>query len=147
MTATPETFIGTWRLLSWVITDGEGKKTEPMGPAPWGLLTYAADGYMFAMLGADPSTRARFAGSDPLAGTPEEAQRAMSTCHSYCGRWRIDGDSLVHTVEGALWPNMVGTEQVRHYRFDGDRVILKTPPMTRKGASGIAELTWTRVKA
>ncbi len=147
MTATPETFIGTWRLLSWVITDDAGRKTEPMGPAPWGLLTYAADGYMFAMLGAEPTTRARFAGSDPLAGTPEEAHRAMSTCHSYCGRWRIDGDSLVHTVEGALWPNMVGTQQVRHYRFDGDRVILKTPPMTRKGASGIAELTWTRVQA
>jgi hypothetical protein len=25
--------------------------------------------------------------------------------------------------------------------------VLKTPPMTRKGASGIAELTWTRVRA
>lgn len=114
-----------------------------MGPEVTGLLTYTQDGYMFAMLAAPD--RAPFAGPDPLGGSPEEAHRAMSTCHSYCGRWRLDGDSVVHTVEMALYPNMVGTEQVRHFRFEGDRVTLRTPPMTRKGASGIAELVWRRV--
>lgn len=146
MSATPDQFIGTWQLVKWIIVDGD-KVTEPMGPAPWGLITYAADGYMFAMLGAQPSTRAKFAGSDPLGGSPEEAHRAMSTVHSYCGTWKIEGDAVVHTVEGALWPNMVGTRQVRHYRFEGDHVVLKTPPLTRKGASGIAELTWKRANA
>jgi len=144
MPAKPEQFVGTWRLLTWIITDGDGKVSEPMGPNPWGLLIYAADGYMTAMLGAQPATRQRFAGSDPLGGSPEETHRAMSTVHSYCGAWKIDGETVVHTVEGALWPNMVGTRQVRHYRFEGGKVVLKTPPMTRKGASGIAELTWTR---
>ena len=143
MTATPDQFIGTWRLLKWTITDG-AKVTEPMGPEPWGLLTYAADGYMFAMLGNQPATRARFAGSDPLGGSPEEAHRAMASVHSYCGTWKIEGDAVVHTVENALWPNMVGTRQVRHFRFADGKVMLKTPPLTRKGASGIAELTWTR---
>ena len=145
MTAKPEQFVGTWRLLSWTITDGDGKVSEPMGPTPWGLLIYSADGYMTAMLGAQPATRPRFAGSDPLGGSPEETHRAMSTVHSYCGAWKIDGETVVHTVEGALWPNMVGTRQVRHYRFEDGKVVLKTPPLTRKGTSGIAELTWRRV--
>ena len=144
MPATPDQLIGSWRLQRWVITDDAGSTTEPMGSNPWGLIIYAADGYMSAML-AMPG-RTPFAGNDPLGGSHEEAHRAMSTCHSYCGRWRIEGETVVHTVEMALWPNMVGTRQVRYYRLDGDRVILKTPPMTRKGASGIAELTWTRVR-
>jgi len=143
MPAKPEQLIGSWRLKKWILTDGNGRVTEPMGPNPWGLIIYAADGYMSAML-AMPD-RTPFAGNDPLGGSPEEAHRAMSSCHAYVGRWRIDGESVVHSVEMALWPNMVGTEQVRHYHLDGNRVILKTPPMTRKGASGIAELTWERV--
>jgi hypothetical protein len=139
-----EKLIGSWRLRRWILTDAAGTITQPMGPTPQGLLIYAADGWMSAML-ATPG-RDRFAGADPLGGTPEEAHRAMASCHAYCGRWRIEGESVVHTVELALYPNMVGTEQVRHFRFDGHHLALKTPPLTRKGASGIAELTWVRVK-
>ena len=119
-----------------------GTVREPMGSDIKGLIIYSADGWMSAMLGH--RERARFAGNDPLGGSAEEAHRAMSSLHAYAGRWKIEGETVVHSVEMALWPNMVGTQQVRHYRFAGDRVILKTPPMTRKGASGIAELTWTR---
>lgn len=144
MPAKPEQLIGSWRLKKWILTDGNGRVTEPMGPNPWGLIIYAADGYMSAML-AMPEARGRFAGNDPLGGSPEEAHRAMASCHAYVGRWRIDGERVVHDVEMALWPNMVGTSQVRYYRLDGHRIVLKTPPMTRKGASGVAELTWTRV--
>ncbi len=144
MAAKPEQFIGTWRLVSWYLDDGQGKRHMPMGPNPIGLLTYTADGFMFATLttpGREP-----FAVNDPLGGTPAECHKAMSTCHSYCGRYRIDGDSVVHTVEAALLPNMVGTEQRRFFTFsEGGKVVtLTTPPMIRKGASGKAELTWRR---
>jgi hypothetical protein len=142
MAAKPEQFIGTWRLVSWHLDDGAGKRHLPMGPNPIGLLTYTEDGFMFASL-MTPE-RERFAGADPLGGSAGECQAAMSTCHSYCGRYRLDGDSVVHTVELALYPNMIGTEQRRFYRFEGELLKLTTPPMTRKGASGTAELTWRR---
>lgn len=142
MTVTPEHLLGTWRLVSWVLTDSTGKQTTPAGPDPEGLLTYTADGFMFATLAA--KGREPFAGADPLGGTPDECQRAMATCHSYCGRYRLDGDTVVHAVEMALFPNMVGTEQRRFLRIDGDRIVLRTPPMTRKGSSGVAELVWRR---
>ena len=142
MAAKPEQFIGPWRLVSWFLNDDAGKRHMPMGPHPIGLLTYAADGYMFATL-MTPE-RQRFAGNDPLDGSAEECRHALSTCHSYCGRYRFEGDAVVHTVELAAFPNMVGSEQRRFYRFEGDLLKLTTPPMTRKGASGVAELTWKR---
>ena len=143
--AKPEQFIGTWRLVSWHLEDGAGKRHQPMGPNPIGLLTYTADGFMFATLMAPD--RARFAGEDPLGGSPAECQKALSTCHSYCGRYRLEADSVVHTVELAAFPNMVGTEQRRFFRFEGDLLKLTTPPMTRKGASGVATLVWKRASS
>jgi hypothetical protein len=146
MAAKAEQFIGTWRLVSWHLDDGAGKRSLPMGEDPIGLLTYTADGYMFATL-MTPG-RDNFTVNDPLGGSPAECQRAMSTCHSYSGRYRVDGDSVLHKVEVAILPNMVGTEQRRFYQFseDGAVVTLSTPPMIRKGASGKATLTWRRAK-
>ncbi|MBI1777387.1 MAG: lipocalin-like domain-containing protein [Proteobacteria bacterium] len=135
-------FMGTWRLVSWILDDGAGTRHEPMGPNPIGLLTYTSDGYMFGTLMAPG--REKFAGNDPLGGSEAECHKAMSTCHSYCGRYRLDGDSVVHSVELAVYPNMVGSEQRRFFRFEGELLKLRTPPMTRKGQSGIAELTWRR---
>ena len=140
--AKPEDFIGTWRLVSWFLEDSTGKRSMPMGPHPIGLLAYTADGFMFGTLMAPE--RKRFAGNDPLGGSAEETHAALSTCHSYCGRYRFEDGAVVHTVEAAAFPNMVGTEQRRFYRFEGDLLTLTTPPMTRKGASGIATLTWRR---
>ena len=142
MVDTAKRLIGTWRLESWSITDGDGKTTHPLGPDAKGLLTYTADGFMFAFLAAP--LRTPFAGNDPLGGSAAETHAAMSSCHGYCGTWQIVGETGVHAVEMALFPNMVGTQQVRFWRFDGERVVLRTPPMTRKGASGIAELVWSR---
>src|SRR4051812_30817019 len=116
--AKPEQFIGTWRLVSWTLEDGAGKRHQPMGAHPVGLLAYTADGYMFATLMMPE--RKRFAGADPLGGSAEEAQAALSSCHSYCGRYRFEDGAVVHTVEAAAFPNMVGTEQRRFYRFEGD---------------------------
>ena len=88
MPATPAQFVGTWRLLKWIITDEAGKVTEPMGSDIQGLLVYSADGWMTAMLGH--RERPRFAGNDPLGGTP--GALALAT----------DGALLTTLVDGAL---------------------------------------------
>ena len=38
---------------------------------------------------------------------------------AYTGRWWIDGEKFVTQVDGAWDPGWVGTEQVRHFVFDG----------------------------
>jgi hypothetical protein len=136
-----EHLVGTWRLESWYRIDGD-QRVPRFGPGATGLLTYTADGYMFAAL--QDGGRKPFAGPDPYGGTAEECKAAMATGHSYCGRWRIEGDAILHDVELSVFPNWVGSEQIRYFRFDGDRMILRTPPTTRRGSTGYAELTWRR---
>jgi hypothetical protein len=43
-----------------------------------------------------------------------------------------------------LCPNLLGSVQVRYFRFDGDDLVLTTPPLTRAGATGTAELVWRK---
>jgi hypothetical protein len=141
MTASAERLVGTWRLADWARVDADGKRTPPL-PGATGLITYTADGFMFATLtGPD---RAPFAGTDPMGGTAEEAHRAMSSGLSYCGRWRMDGDRLVHNVELSMFPNWVGAEMTRTCRFEGDRAIVTTPPITDNGKTFVFELALKR---
>ena len=105
-------------------------------------INYTADGFMFATL-MGPN-RAPFAGGDPMGGTAEETHRAMSTGLSYCGRWRMEGDRLFHNVELSMFPNWVGAEMTRTTRFDGDRAIVTTLPITDNGKTFVFELVLKR---
>ena len=140
---TESRLLGSWKLVSWQIPDADGKPFHPLGASAKGLLVYAPDGYMFAALSG--ASRPSFLGSDPLAPTAFEAMNAMRSYHTYCGRYRVEEDKVVHTVELCLHPNLVGTKQIRYYRFDDDRLILTTPPVTRAGITGTAELIWKKV--
>ena len=48
---------------------------------------------------------------------------------AYTGRWSIDGDKFVTQVDGAWDPSWVGTEQVRHFVFDGRTLSIRTAPL------------------
>ncbi|MBM3548613.1 MAG: lipocalin-like domain-containing protein [Alphaproteobacteria bacterium] len=134
--------VGTWRLESWDRVEDDGRRWPRFGSGFSGLLTYTADGFMFAAL--QDGNRKPFSGPDPYGGTAEECKAAMSTGHSYCGRWRLEGDAILHDVELSVFPNWVGSEQIRYVRFDGDRMVLRTPPTLRRGSTGYAELIWRR---
>jgi Lipocalin-like domain len=54
--ATPEQFVGTWRLVTMRADRGDGAPGEPYGPQPLGYITYTADGHMHAVL-MDPDRR------------------------------------------------------------------------------------------
>jgi hypothetical protein len=135
-------FLGSWKLVSWRISADGGEWRYPLGPDAKGLLVYAPDGYMFAALMA--TDRPDFLGSDPLAGSAYECLSAMRSYHTYCGRYRLKEDRVLHTVEMCLCPNLLGSVQTRYYRFDGNDLVLSTPPVTRAGATGTAELVWRK---
>src|SRR5581483_8851148 len=110
-----ERLLGSWTLMSWQIPGPDGAPHYPLGQNAEGLLVYAPDGYMFAAL-MTPG-RPGFLGADPLAGSDAECASAMHGYHTYCGRWRLETDRVIHTVTMALFPNMIGSEQVRFFRF------------------------------
>ena len=137
--------VGGWRLRSWVsIADG-GAEARPLGAAPDGLLAYTADSTMVGIM--VPGDRPRFATDDLTGGTVEEQAAAFATCIAYGGRYAVDGDTVIHTVETSLFPNWSGTEQRRRFALsdDGQTLTLTSPPIVLGGTRRIQRLTWSRV--
>jgi len=42
-------------------------------------------------------------------------------------------------------PNQVGTDLVRFVKLQGDRLVLRTPPMMDGGQQRVTELIWKRI--
>jgi hypothetical protein len=71
--------------------------------------------------------RKSFVSDDPKAGTPDEIVQAYDKFDAYCGTYTVDEEkgTVTHHVEGAKFPNWVGTEQVRYFELQGDRLQIK----------------------
>ena len=138
--------LGGWRLRSWVAIADDGSEARPMGDAPDGLLAYTPAGTMVGIMG--PGDRPRFAADDVTGGSPDEQARAFATFIAYGGRYRLDGDTVIHTVETSLFPNWIGTEQRRRWSLsdDGRTLTLVSPPLVLGGATRVQRLVWERVE-
>ena len=136
-------FSGTWRLLSYEVRSTAGETRYPWGQDPVGLLMYSDNGYVsVAMMGAN---RPRFGAKDIKKGTTEEKVAAVDTYISYCGRYEVQGDMVIHHVEVCLFPNWVGNDQIRTYEFDGNRLQLSTEPIVAGEKQLTGHLIWERV--
>ncbi len=138
------TIVGTWKLLSVTSIDDAGRvNAAPYGPRPTGLLTYTAYGRMAVVIAEDP--REPLSLDDKLAAPAEERARAFSTFSAYAGRYTFRGGKVIHHVEVASMPNWTHRDVVRLVQLEGDRLTLRTPPMSRGGAMLTLELVWQRV--
>jgi hypothetical protein len=90
------------------------------------------------------ANRPRFATGDILGGTTEEKVAAAESYVSYCGKYEIQGDKVIHHIEVSFFPNWIGVDQERIFGFDGDRLSLSTPPLLVGGAQQSAYLIWER---
>jgi hypothetical protein len=136
-------FVGTWKLVSSEIETGDGQRSLTRGPEDTGYIMYNPDGYMSVTIsGAD---RDPFAANDPAAGAIQEQAAAFATYFSYCGPYEVLADRVIHHVEISLFPNQAGVDLVRFYRFDGNRLILKSPPAVVDGQTRVTWIIWERV--
>jgi len=121
----PERLIGTWKFESLVARTATGKVRYPYGEKPFGILIYTPSGHM-SMLLMNPD-RKRFTTDDPKAGTPEETIEAYDKFDAYCGTYAVDKERgiVTHHLEGAKFPNWVGTDQVRYFQIEDDRLHIK----------------------
>jgi Lipocalin-like domain len=135
---------GTWRLVSWENRSVVGGEVSyPLGKDAVGYIMYGQDGYMsVAIMRPD---RAKFTAEDLFGGGAEERAQAAATYVSYCGRYELRGDTVVHRVELSLFPNWIGVEQERLVEVAGDRLILSTRPILLGGVQRTARLIWERV--
>ena len=136
--------IGTWRLVSWENKSVEdGQISYPLGKDATGYIMYNEDGYMFVAIMSP--YRLKFAGGDLLSGTPEEEAQAEETFLSYCGRYELREEAVIHQIELSSFPNWVGADQERLLELRGNRLTLSTHPILMQGKQQTAYLIWERV--
>lgn len=135
-------FVGTWRLVSCEVRTADGRVSYPFGEDALGYIMYTAEGRMGVIL-AD-ANRPRFASGDILGGSTEEMVAAAQSFVSYFGTYEVRGDRVIHHIEVSFFPNWTGVDQERVFEFDGDRLLLSTPPTLVQGTLQTAHLIWER---
>jgi len=136
--------VGTWKLKSFHIQDSNGQTAYPFGKDAQGRLIYEPDGRMAVQL-MNPS-RPRFTSDDPLVTSEAEVRAAFGGYTAYYGTYSVNPDeqTIVHHIEAALLPNWVGTDQQRHFEFDGNYLTLKGS-LLLGGVQGAVSLVWERL--
>lgn len=138
-----DSFVGTWRLVSLQHKTEDGQIRYPFGQDARGYIMYNPDGYMGVAI-MNPH-RPRYASDDFRGGTSREKEAAADTYVSYCGKFEVQGNRVIHHVEISLFPNFVGQDIVRYFEFQSNHLTLTTPPFLFEGRKETGRLVWERV--
>lgn len=138
-----EKIIGTWKLVSWVYNNEKGETVHYFGENAGGILMYDKSGYMNAQL--TRGDRKRFVSDSIGDGSVQEIDQAYKSYAAYYGKYyeRTPGE-IVHEVEGSLFPNWVGHDEIRYGKIVDNLLILSTPPIKTGNGEVVFHVTWER---
>ena len=115
-----EALLGTWRLVSCFMEDVETKERKPVwGEHPNGLIVLTAGGRWVVIQTAEDRKA-------PL--TDEDYAAAFRSMLAYSGTYRTEGNKILISVDIAWDESWNGTEQVRYYSIEGDRLYIEAAP-------------------
>ena len=135
--------MGTWKLVSVSGITSAGERSEtPYGSKPVGLLSYTADGRVSALISHDGRRSL-----SPGGGSLQEKADAFTTFLAYAGRYTLSDDKVIHHVEISSIQNYADKDLVRTVKFQGDQIVLVTPPTRVNGKIQTMELIWQRLPA
>src|SRR3954468_451915 len=91
-----EQIVGAWTLVSVTSEIDDGKKGEPFGSSPKGMIIFTNDGHfsLFQSRAEIP----KIAANDRAKATPEEAQGIVASSIAYYGTYAIDEKAGVMSV-------------------------------------------------
>jgi hypothetical protein len=139
-------FVGAWRLVTFEFLKEDGSLIYPFGAEALGSIIYTEAGRYSAQLMR--KDRLKLKSGDQMKGTVEEIESNYKGCISYFGTYEVDLDVhlIVHHVEGSIFPNMEGTNQLRSFEFSEGRLQLRTPPIMLDGEKAFGVLLWERIE-
>jgi hypothetical protein len=115
--------LGTWRMLSWTRRSvSTGEVTHALGPNPIGYIAYHADGRMMAFV----QKRDRPVPEGTLS--PHDKAALFDSMLAYTASYEIDGDTVVHTVDGSWNPAWGKDPLIRPFELNGDRLVIRGAP-------------------
>jgi hypothetical protein len=118
--ATRDALMGTWKMVSWkreIIATGD--QADALGPDPVGFINYGSDGRFYAIVvSKDRQPPGTFRASD------DEKLGLFNSMLAYAGTYTLDDEKAVHHVDASWNQAWTGTDQVRFYKLDGDRLTV-----------------------
>jgi Lipocalin-like domain len=142
--------LGTWKLIAASAIHADGTITpEVYGVNPIGYLTYTPDGHMVVMFSKSDRPLLSKPVRSPLSREMDavpiaELAAAFRSFSAYAGTYTIHGNIVTHHLEVASLPNRVGTDLVRTFAVNENRITLTTTPIERNETIQF-ELLWERV--
>ena len=118
--------VGTWTAVSQYV-DQDGKKLEPFGSDPKGLVIYDAGGRFVLVL--QRATLTSFASNNRMTGTADENKAIIQGSIAYFGRYVVNekqGTISLH-LDGSTFPNWDGLDQTRLVAITGDQLTIISP--------------------
>ena len=120
-------FVGSWSLVSWILTKPDGNTEYPFGEDAVGWIMYTEDRRMAAHLMR--RRRALLKSERLRESTPDERAAAYLDHFSYCGTYSVQADAqtVTHHVDVSSSPNWVGSDRARTFVLSGDSLTLLAP--------------------
>jgi hypothetical protein len=139
LAADSNALIGNWKLISWqVVVEAEAQNL--FGAHPKGYLILTREGRSVAITTAD----------DRRAGSGDAGRAALhKSMLAYSGKYRVEGDDFITTVDVSWNEIWNGTEQRRHYRIEGDKLFIESEPAPSilfPGTTDFRRIVWEREK-
>ena len=115
---------GTWKMRSWRVEDlATGQRSDALGAAPRGYISYTPDGRVLVVVTA--GDRARPA---ELVPSPQEKVGLYDSLFAYGGTFNFDGAKVTHHIDISWNEAWCGTHQVRFAQLDGDTLTYVSAP-------------------
>jgi hypothetical protein len=108
--------LGIWRLVSFEVEyQATGEKEPLLGKNPTGYIIFTPEGRAMLILTGE---------GRKTPNSDQDRADLLKSMFAYTGMYRIEGDKWITKVDVSWNPAWVGTEQVRFFRFDGDRLYV-----------------------
>lgn len=133
--------LGIWKLVSFENEFQDGSERRPVyGQNPKGYVIFTPEGRMMTVIEAEGRKAPQ---------TEEERAVLLGNMIAYTGTYRVEGDKWIAKVDVAWNPAWNGTDQVRFFALDGDRLSVISawaPDPNLGGKLKRLVLTWERTK-
>jgi len=134
--------LGIWRLVSFEQeAQATGERIPLLGKNPTGYAIFTPEGRFMSILTGE---------GRKAPTTDQDRADLLQTMFAYTGMYRLEGDKFITKIDVSWNPAWVGTEQVRFFRLDGDRIHIITgwAQLLNRPERGIGRgiLTLERVK-
>ena len=130
--------IGVWKLISWQVIVGDEPPQNAFGPHPKGFLVLTREGRSIVLTTAE----------NRRAGTDDTAQAGLHrSMLAYSGKYRVEGEGFITMVDVSWNEEWNGTEQRRHFRLEGNRLVIESAPrpsIVSPGRTDYRRIIWER---